>query len=98
MRLPSAFAVTALAAAAVMHLALATTAEAQATRCANPTALGVSRTVEIDTTSGPCFGFEHFNAHDFLQKGEVVLTFDDGPWPNTTPSARIPGRTRTWRR
>lgn len=52
----------------------------------NPNALGVSRTVEIDTANGPGFGFEHFNAHDFLQKGEVVLTFDDGPWPTTTPA------------
>src|SRR5580704_7730150 len=28
--------------------------------CANPDALGVSRVVEIDTTGGPGFGFEHF--------------------------------------
>jgi peptidoglycan/xylan/chitin deacetylase (PgdA/CDA1 family) len=44
----------------------------------------VSRTVEIDTTGGPGFGFEHFKDHDFLKQGEVVLTFDDGPW-TTTP-------------
>jgi peptidoglycan/xylan/chitin deacetylase (PgdA/CDA1 family) len=52
----------------------------------NPNALGVSRTVEIDTTGGPGFGFEHFKAHDFLREGEVVLTFDDGPWPKNTPA------------
>jgi peptidoglycan/xylan/chitin deacetylase (PgdA/CDA1 family) len=52
----------------------------------NPEALGVSRTVEIDTTDGPGFGFEHFKQHDFLQPGEVVLTFDDGPWPHNTPA------------
>jgi len=51
----------------------------------NPNALGVSRTVEIDTTGGPGFGFEHFKSHDFLREGEVVLTFDDGPWPKNTP-------------
>jgi peptidoglycan/xylan/chitin deacetylase (PgdA/CDA1 family) len=45
----------------------------------------VSRTVEIDTTGGPGFGFEHFKQHDFLRNNEVVLTFDDGPWP-TTPA------------
>ena len=28
--------------------------------CANPDALGVARVVEIDTTGGPGFGFEHF--------------------------------------
>jgi len=52
----------------------------------NPDALGISRTVEIDTTGGPGFGFEHFKQHDFLQPGEVVLTFDDGPWPHHTPA------------
>ena len=50
----------------------------------NPNALGVTRTVEIDTTGGPGFGFEHFKSHDFLREGEVVLTFDDGPWPKNT--------------
>lgn len=52
----------------------------------NPDALGVSRTVEVDTTGGPGFGFENFKQHDFLQPGEVVLTFDDGPWPHNTPA------------
>src|SRR5712691_10345608 len=52
----------------------------------NPNALGVARTVEIDTTGGPGFGFEHFKSHDFLREGEVVLTFDDGPWPKNTPA------------
>ena len=52
----------------------------------NPNALGVSRVVEIDTTGGPGFGFEHFKTHDFLREGEVVLTFDDGPWPKNTPA------------
>jgi peptidoglycan-N-acetylglucosamine deacetylase len=52
----------------------------------NPDALGVARTVQIDTTGGPGFGFEHFKQHDFLKPGEVVLTFDDGPWPNHTPA------------
>jgi peptidoglycan/xylan/chitin deacetylase (PgdA/CDA1 family) len=52
----------------------------------NPNALGVSRTVEIDTAGGPGFGFEHFKTHDFLREGEVVLTFDDGPWPKSTPA------------
>jgi peptidoglycan/xylan/chitin deacetylase (PgdA/CDA1 family) len=51
----------------------------------NPNALGVARTVQIDTTGGPGFGFEHFKSHDFLRPGEVVLTFDDGPWQNNTP-------------
>jgi peptidoglycan/xylan/chitin deacetylase (PgdA/CDA1 family) len=52
--------------------------------CANRDALGVSRVVEIDTTGGPAFGFEHFKQYDFLHEKEVVLTFDDGPWPENT--------------
>ncbi len=54
--------------------------------CNNPNALGVARTVQIDTTGGPGFGMEHFKTHDFLQDHEVVLTFDDGPWLNHTPA------------
>jgi len=54
--------------------------------CANPDALGIGRIVEIDTTGGPGFGFEHFKQLDFLREKEVVLTFDDGPWPNNTPA------------
>ena len=53
-------------------------------KCDNPNALGVSRVVAIDTTGGPGFGFQNFKAYDFLQDHEVVLTFDDGPWPGNT--------------
>jgi peptidoglycan/xylan/chitin deacetylase (PgdA/CDA1 family) len=52
----------------------------------NPDALGVSRVVEIDTSGGPGFGWEHFKMHDFLRAREVVLTFDDGPWQGNTPA------------
>ncbi len=54
--------------------------------CANPDALGIARVVEIDTTGGPGFGFEHFKQLDFLRDHEVVLTFDDGPWLVNTPA------------
>jgi peptidoglycan/xylan/chitin deacetylase (PgdA/CDA1 family) len=53
--------------------------------CNNPNALGLSRIVQIDTTGGPAFGTEHFKQYDFLRDKEVVLTFDDGPWPDNTP-------------
>lgn len=59
--------------------AFAAPAHANAAACENASALGVARTVEIDTTGGPGFGFEHYKAYDFLQPKEVVLTFDDGP-------------------
>ena len=52
--------------------------------CANPNALGLSRTVEIDTTGGPGFGMEQYKANDFLEPKEIILTFDDGPQVNTT--------------
>ena len=54
--------------------------------CANPDALGISRTVVVDTTGGPGFGLDHFKQFDFLGDHEVVLTFDDGPWPTNTPA------------
>ncbi len=75
-------------AAAPAPAAVPAAAAAQPARapCSNPNALGVGRTVEIDTTGGPGFGFELFKQLDFLRDHEVVLTFDDGPWPGNTPS------------
>jgi peptidoglycan/xylan/chitin deacetylase (PgdA/CDA1 family) len=55
-------------------------------QCNNPNAIGLSRVVQIDTTGGPAFGTEHFKQYDFLRDKEVVLTFDDGPWPENTPA------------
>jgi peptidoglycan-N-acetylglucosamine deacetylase len=66
--------------------AVAAAVQPAAAPCANPDALGVSRVVEVDTTGGPGFGFEHFKQLDFLADKEVVLTFDDGPWPGNTPA------------
>jgi peptidoglycan/xylan/chitin deacetylase (PgdA/CDA1 family) len=54
--------------------------------CTNPNAMGLARTVEIDTTGGPGFGSQHFKNIDFLEDHEVVLTFDDGPWLGHTPA------------
>jgi peptidoglycan/xylan/chitin deacetylase (PgdA/CDA1 family) len=54
-------------------------------RCDKPDALGLSRVVQIDTTGGPEFGLQHFRGYEsFLRDHEVVLTFDDGPWPVST--------------
>jgi len=71
--------------APVPALAPAPAAAASRTVCANPDALGVSRTVVVDTTGGPGFGFLQYKQLDFLTDKEVVLSFDDGPWP-TTPA------------
>lgn len=47
--------------------------------CSSET-LGVSRTIEIDTQGGPTFG-QQYHSETLLGSGEVVLTFDDGPFP-----------------
>jgi peptidoglycan/xylan/chitin deacetylase (PgdA/CDA1 family) len=52
---------------------------ADSAACAARTdALGISRIVEIDTTTGPRFG-NQYKENQFLDDHEVVLTFDDGP-------------------
>jgi peptidoglycan/xylan/chitin deacetylase (PgdA/CDA1 family) len=86
MRLLTVFAL-ALAAPLAANAAPAQPSSAAESTCSgNPNALGLARTVEIDTTGGPGFGFEHFKMYDFLKPQEVVLTFDDGPWPGNTPA------------
>ena len=51
--------------------AMAAAVQPTAAPCANPDALGVSRVVEVDTTGGPGFGFEHFKQLDFLADKEI---------------------------
>jgi peptidoglycan/xylan/chitin deacetylase (PgdA/CDA1 family) len=75
---------TTISALFVACAALIAPAAGQSPCPANPNALGLARTVEVDTTGGPGFGFEQYKAHDFLVLKEVVLTFDDGPWPGNT--------------
>ena len=45
----------------------------------NSDVLGLSRIVEVDTADGPQFGRTPASEFSFLEDGEVVLTFDDGP-------------------
>src|SRR6516165_300023 len=55
--------------------------------CDKPDAMGLSRIIEITTTSGPGFGAEeHFKGPDLLRDKEVVLSFDDGPRVGGTES------------
>ena len=68
----------ALAAALTCMLAPAAAQETCTPSVAKESALGTSRTAEIDTTQGPLFGFQ-YKDQSFLADGEVVLTFDDGP-------------------
>ena len=41
--------------------------------------------IEVDAKSTPRVGRKHFPSTLPLQRKELVLTFDDGPWPATTP-------------
>lgn len=51
----------------------------------NPDALGVSRVIAIDPKTSPFLGRLQYKQTLPLEKGEVVLTFDDGPLaPMTT--------------
>lgn len=71
----------ALAAIAVLASTAAHAEEDKPADCTDK--LGVSRVVEIDTKGGGLFG-DQYPAQDVLKKGEVVLTFDDGPHPKYT--------------
>jgi len=51
----------------------------------NPEALGTARVIEVDAKSTPRVGRKQFPATLPLHDKELVLTFDDGPWPTTTP-------------
>ncbi len=50
--------------------------------------IGVSRTIEIDASTGALFGSVTKQAREasFLKQKEIVLTFDDGPMPWVTKS------------
>jgi peptidoglycan/xylan/chitin deacetylase (PgdA/CDA1 family) len=51
----------------------------------NPDALGTARVLEVDAATTPRVGRKQFPGTLPLGDKELVLTFDDGPWPTTTP-------------
>lgn len=65
-------------------VALAPAAGTAASCPGNPDALGTERTIEVDAKSTPRIGRKQFPATLPLHAKELVLTFDDGPWPGTT--------------
>ncbi len=72
-----------LVAAAICMLLPAAVA---ATPCpGNPAALGTERVMTVDAKSTPRVGHKQFPHTLPLADKEIVLTFDDGPWPTTTP-------------
>jgi peptidoglycan/xylan/chitin deacetylase (PgdA/CDA1 family) len=69
-----------MAAAAALPLA------ATAALCpGNPDALGTERVLAVDAKTTPRVGRKEFPSTLPLAPKELVLTFDDGPWPATTP-------------
>jgi peptidoglycan/xylan/chitin deacetylase (PgdA/CDA1 family) len=57
---------------------------AAAAPCSNPDALGTSRTLIVGTEGGTAVGLKTYPQTLPLADHEVVLTFDDGPFPATT--------------
>jgi peptidoglycan/xylan/chitin deacetylase (PgdA/CDA1 family) len=51
----------------------------------NPQALGTERVIAVDARTTPRVGRKQFPITLPLHAKELVLTFDDGPWPTTTP-------------
>jgi len=64
---------------------MAWTAAAQAADCPRKGTLGTSRILQVDAATTPRVGLKNFPQTLPLRDHEVVLTFDDGPWPPTTP-------------
>ena len=50
----------------------------------NPQALGTAREMQVDVKGAPRIGRKQFPSTLPLHDKELVLTFDDGPWPGTT--------------
>ena len=71
-------------AAVVAWLVLTTAAAAQAADCPRQGVLGTSRVLTVDAAAFPRVGLKSFAETLPLADKEVVLTFDDGPFPPTT--------------
>jgi hypothetical protein len=59
-------------------------AVAQAADCPRQGTLGTSRILAVDAATTPRVGLKSFPQTLPLGDHEIVLTFDDGPWPRTT--------------
>jgi peptidoglycan/xylan/chitin deacetylase (PgdA/CDA1 family) len=70
--------------AAGLVVAMAGIAAAQAADCPRKDVLGTSRILKVDAAATPQVGLKSFPQTLPLADHEVVLTFDDGPWPPTT--------------
>lgn len=73
------------AVSAALLISLAWIGIAHAKDCPRKGTLGTSRILKVDAVSFPQIGSKNFPQTLPLRDHEVVLTFDDGPWPPTTP-------------
>jgi peptidoglycan/xylan/chitin deacetylase (PgdA/CDA1 family) len=64
---------------------MATAAQAQSLCEGRTDVLGTERVLAVDAATTPRVGRKSFPQTLPLAPREVVLTFDDGPWPGTTP-------------
>jgi peptidoglycan/xylan/chitin deacetylase (PgdA/CDA1 family) len=71
--------------AVALVVSMASTLAAQAADCPRKGTLGTSRILRVDAATTPRVGLKNFPQTLPLADHEVVLTFDDGPWPPTTP-------------
>ena len=69
---------------AMAFLTMSATTVTAASCPGNADALGVERVLAVDAAATPRVGRKHFPATLPLARKEVVLTFDDGPWPGPT--------------
>jgi peptidoglycan/xylan/chitin deacetylase (PgdA/CDA1 family) len=70
---------------AALVVSMAWSAAAQAADCPRKGTLGTSRVLHVDAATTPRVGLKNYPQTLPLADHEVVLTFDDGPWPPTTP-------------
>jgi peptidoglycan/xylan/chitin deacetylase (PgdA/CDA1 family) len=70
---------------ATVVASMAWSATAVAADCPRKGTLGTSRILSVDAATNPRVGLKNFPQTLPLEDHEVVLTFDDGPWPPTTP-------------
>ena len=71
--------------ALALAVSSAPTVPARADACPRKGTLGTSRFLKVDAADYPRVGLKNFPQTLPLRDHEVVLTFDDGPWPPTTP-------------
>jgi peptidoglycan/xylan/chitin deacetylase (PgdA/CDA1 family) len=70
---------------AALAASMAWSVASRAADCPRNGTLGTSRILGVDAAATPRVGLKNFPQTLPLEDHEVVLTFDDGPWPPTTP-------------